>query len=380
MTKVFIYKCDNYNQENIKKVVKQTIASFDVLKNIKSGTRVVIKANLVSAMDPEKSATTHPALLTELTSYLKSKKCEVVIGDSPGGTYTKSVLNHIYKVTKMIETGALLNDDFSVKKAIFNEAKVLKTFDYTGYLDKADIIINFSKLKSHGMMKMSCAVKNLFGTIPGTTKPEYHYRFPNHQDFANMLIDLNEYFKPAINIVDAIVGMDGNGPTMGNPKMIGCVLASENPYALDFICAKIIGLSINDVETVKQSYIRKLFNPDNIILNDDIKKYIISDFNVKKGYNSIAFGQNGKGIINKIIAVGGNRIFANKPMCKVKKCISCGKCASICPAKAITMVNKKPVIDRNKCIKCYCCQEFCPVGAMYVKTSTFYKIISRKNE
>lgn len=375
MGKVFIYKCDNYDEDNVKEVIEKTISSFSVLKSIKKGTKVVIKANLVSAMGPEKSATIHPVLIKYITSYLQKKGCVVTVGDSPGGVYTKAYLNHVYNVTKMTETGALLNDDFSVKKGVFDKAKVLKTFDYTGYLDNADLIINFCKLKSHGMMKMSCAVKNLFGTIPGTTKPEYHYRFPNHVDFANMLIDLNEYFKPAVNIVDAVIGMDGNGPTMGNPKKIGCILAAENPYELDYICAKIINLGIEDVETINQSFQRGLFNPDKITLNDQIDKYLIKDFDIKEGRNSIAFGQNGKGLINKIIAIGGNKIFTNKPFCKTKKCIGCAKCSNICPAHAITMVNKKPVIDRSKCIKCYCCQEFCPVGAMVVKTSAFAKII-----
>ena len=380
MGKVYIYKCENYDEINAKKAIEQTIASFDVLKNIKKGSNVVIKANLVSAMDPEKSATVHPVLLKELTTYLKSKGCTVTIGDSPGGIYTKTFLNHVYNVTKMNETGAELNDDFSVKKAIFKEAKVLKTFDYTGYLDKADIIINFCKLKSHGMMKMSCAVKNLFGTIPGTMKPEYHYRFPNHDDFANMLIDLNEYFKPVVNIVDAVIGMDGNGPTMGNPKKVGCILSSENPYELDYICAKIINLNMDDVQTIKESFKRNLFNPEKIELNDKLDNFLVKDFEVKKGQNSIAFGQNENGLINKIISIGGNRIFTNKPYCKTKKCIGCAKCSNICPAKAITMVNGKPLIDRNKCIKCYCCQEFCPVGAMIVKTSFLVKLLNKKQK
>ena len=377
MGKVYIYKCNDYDH-NLKKVMKECLSSFSVLENIKPGKRVVIKANLVSAMPPEKSATVHPFLIKELVSFLKNKGCEVVIGDSPGGVYTKGHLTHVYKITKMCETGANLNDDFSIKNGVFNEAKVLKTFKYTGYLDNADMIINVCKLKSHAMMKMSCAVKNMFGTIPGTVKPEYHYRFPNHSDFANMLIDLNEYFKPVVNIVDAIMGMDGNGPTMGNPKKICCILAAENPYELDYICAKLIGLDIKDVETVKQSQIRKILNPVNIELNDNIDKYIINDFEVKKGRSSIAFKQNETGFINKIISIGADRIFANKPKCHNKRCISCGKCAAICPAHAITMVKGKPVIDRNKCIKCYCCQEFCPAGAMQVKTSLFAKIINKK--
>lgn len=377
MDKVFIYKCDDYEDKNIKDAINNIVSSFDLLKKIKN-KKVVIKANLVSAMEPDKGATTHPKLLKELTSYLLSKGCEVIIGDSPGGVYTKPYLNHVYKITKMTETGAKLNDNFNTKKTYYEDAKILKTFEYTSYLDEADVIIDFCKLKTHGMMQMSCAVKNMFGSIPGTMKPEYHYRFPNHKDFANMLIDIYEYFKPSIAIVDAIIGMEGNGPTMGDARKIGAILASENAYALDYICAKLIGLDPIKVETINQSIERKLFDKNNIEINDDINNYLISDFNTNIGQNTITFFDNKKGPLSKLIAKGSNTIFANKPNPIKRKCVGCKKCEQICPVKAIEMVNNKPKIDRNKCIKCYCCQEFCPFGAMVVKTSPVMKLLHKK--
>ena len=72
----------------------------------------------------------------------------------------------------------------TVKDAEFPDAVSIKNFIYTGWLDECDAIINISKLKTHAMMGMSCAVKNMFGTIPGTTKPEYHMRFPEEMAFA----------------------------------------------------------------------------------------------------------------------------------------------------------------------------------------------------
>jgi len=377
-SEVYLVKCNSYDEDISSKAMNELISSFDVLKKIKKNTKVVIKANLVSAMGPEKSATTHPILLKHLVSYLLDKKCDVVIGDSPGGIFTSAFLNHVYKVTKMSETGAKLNNNFKTKKAFFKEAKLLKSFEYTAYLDEADLIIDFCKLKTHGMMGMSAAVKNLFGTIPGTIKTEYHYRFPNHQDFANMLIDINEYFKPAISIVDAVIGMEGNGPTMGSPRPIGLILASENQYALDYVCARIIGLDKNSVETIKQSLERGLFKIDSIKTNISYKDYIINDFELIKGKGTITFFDNKKDPFSKILAKVSNKLFANRPHPIKKKCIGCGKCAEVCPMKAITIKDKKANIDTTKCIKCYCCQEFCPVGAMVVKTSKIMKIINKK--
>ena len=380
MCNVYLYECNSYDDKEINGVIKKLVNSFSILKDIKKGTKVVIKANLVSAMSPEKNATTNPVLLKYLTSYLLSKGCSVIIGDSPGGIYTKGYLSSIYKATKMTETGAALNDNFDVKSTIYNDATVLKTFDYTAYIDDADIRINFSKLKTHGMMGMSCAVKNLFGLIPGTTKPEYHYRFPNPELFANMLIDINEYFKFDINIVDAVYGMEGNGPTMGESRYIGLVLGSTNPYALDYTCAKLINIPTNAVETIVQSEKRKLFDSNNIKYNIDYSSYIVEDYKSVQDLHSLKFYSNKNDIFSKLISLGSNMIFENKPNVIKKKCIGCGKCSNICPAKAITMVDKKPQIDRKKCIKCYCCQEFCPVGAMVVKSSLLYKTINHKKK
>lgn len=374
MSKVFVYKCKDYYEDG-EEVINKIISSFDVLKNIKPYTNVVIKANLVSAFDPDKGATTHYLFIKYLTNYLLSKKCNVTIGDSPGGLYNKNHLDHVYKVTKMNLTNANLNANFSISKAVFNDAKVLKTFEYTSYLAKADIIINFSKLKTHAMMGMSAAVKNMFGVIPGTVKTQYHYRFPKHDSFANMLIDINEYFKCSINIIDAVIGMEGNGPTMGDPKQIGCVLASSNPYELDYVASKIISLNYKLVETIKQSINRKLLNINNVELNDDINKYIIKDFKNNSVLNNIEFYKNDKGFFKKIYSKVSERIFLSKPVCNKKVCKGCEKCANICPQKAIIMKNNKPIIDRNKCIKCYCCQEFCPFGAMKAKKTIISKLL-----
>ena len=222
------------------------------------------------------------------------------------------------------------------------------------------------------MMKMSASVKNLYGTIPGLTKSEYHYRFPNHDDFANMLIDINEYFKFDLNIVDAVIGMDGNGPTMGNPKKIGAIIASTNPYALDYICAKVINLNPNSVNTIVQSEKRGLFNHNEITLNEDINKFSTKDFDLIENAIDIKFYNHS--IVGSAVA----KIFENKPYCYKGKCIKCQKCKNICPKKAISMEDGFPVIDRSKCIKCYCCQEFCPVGAMRVKTNIMNKILNRR--
>ncbi|WP_024865061.1 DUF362 domain-containing protein [Butyrivibrio sp. FCS014] len=387
---VALVKCDTYREDDIRKALDESLSLCDGLSFVKPGMKVAIKVNLVSAMDPEKAATTHPALLKRLCELLTERGAQVTLGDSPGGLFTPAFVGNVYRacgLNDLVRDGVSLNQNFSVKNGEFPEAVSLKSFSYTGWLDDADVIINFSKLKTHAMMGMSCAVKNMFGTVPGTTKPEYHMRFPEEKAFANVMVDLNEYFKPVLYVVDAIDGMEGNGPTAGEKRHIGCILASKRPYALDLVCGHLIGMGIKDVQTLLVAKERGL-GPENIseveILGDlkpeDAK---IPDFKRATIHQSITF--EGGGVFNTIKSWGVKIAFNTKPLVKRDECIGCKKCFETCPAKAITMVpapNKTgkngqiPQIDRSKCIKCFCCQEFCPVGAMKVHYNPIGKLVN----
>ncbi|MBQ2704774.1 MAG: DUF362 domain-containing protein [Clostridia bacterium] len=380
MYQVSAVGCDSYDEKEVYSALSEALEVIGGLDNIKQGTKVAIKANLVTFMKPERAATTHPVMLCALVKMLKEKGAEVVIGDSPGGLYTSAFVGRVYSATGMneaVKIGASLNDDYSQEEAIFEDAKVAKRFTYTAFLDKADVIINFCKLKSHGMIGMSAAVKNMFGTIPGTIKPEYHFKYPDQSDFANMLVDLNEYFKPCLSIVDGVIGMEGNGPTQGSPRKIGVVLASKSPYLIDRVCAHIIGMKADEVPTVKASVERGLCPErlDDISIFGDVEKFVLPDFDVIKVSQSLQFY--GNSAFGKLKGKLFEACLSSKPVLKASQCVGCNECGKICPAKAITMVKGKAKIDRKKCIKCFCCQEFCPKGAMKVGRTFIAKLLNK---
>lgn len=379
-TDIAIVRCKDYSNECVSNSFNQLLPLVGGLDWVTPGMKIVIKVNLVAPMKPDSAGTTHPALLRELVKRLCDKGAEVIVGDSPGGIYTGAFLNKIYSTTGMtdiLKDGGKLNQNFEQKKAFFENGKVLKEFEYTSFLDDADVIINFCKLKTHGMMGMSAATKNLFGTIPGTLKPEYHFKYPNHFDFADMLIDLNEYFKPTLCIVDAVVGMEGNGPTAGKPRHIGTILASTNPYKLDLACAKIIGLTKDDVTTLEASFKRNLIpkTAEELSCNDNLNNYVIDNYDNITVRKSLWF-EDKSTLTGKIIT----KLLQSKPVLNKKGCIGCKKCYEICPAKAIIMKNNKPTIDRKKCISCFCCQEFCPKGAMKVKRPIMAKLLNNSKK
>ena len=281
---VFLEPCETYEEALIKEKIESLLIKNHLLDFVKPGLKIGLKVNLVSAMKPEKEATTNPILVKVLSEILVNMGAIVTIGDSPGGMFTSQALKNNYQVTRMEESclvGARLNDNFD-SKIIDVNGVVLKKMDITSWILEQDAVINMCKLKSHGMMGLSCSVKNLFGLVPGLLKPEYHYRYPKHEDFAGMLIDINEYIKCKLNIVDAVMCMEGNGPTMGHPRYMGLLIASISPYPIDLIACKLIDIDYNIVPTVMESIKRGFISTDvnDIKTNIDYDKYnnIVNQF------------------------------------------------------------------------------------------------------
>lgn len=372
MTEVRLRACPDYEMDHCRAAV---LAACGDLSWVRPGMKIGIKANLVAAAAPEKAATTHPALLTALTELLTERGAVVVIGDSPGGLYTPAFLQHIYKVCGLDQIpGAVLNTDCAVAQARFPQGAVLHQFTYTAWLDGCDALINFAKLKTHGMMALTAAVKNFFGAIPGAMKPEYHFRFPNAEDFAAMLTDLQWYFKPRLHLVDGVTAMEGNGPTAGTPRHLGVVLGSEDPFALDEVCAALIGLDPADVPT--QEAARRLGRvPEFAVTGGAAADYCLPDFRVPPR-GSTLFRTVLPGKAGVLFGRLAQAALAPRPTLTPSKCIGCGKCAAICPAKAITLVHKKPKFRRKVCIGCFCCQEFCPAGALAAQRTRLARLLS----
>ena len=382
MAEVSVVACSDYTKENIDIALAESLSAIGALDMIKEGMKVGIKVNLVSGAKPEKAVTTHPEMVCSLVRMLSEKGAEVIVGDSPGGLYNAAYVGGIYSLSgmKAVEkSGARLNRDFSEKETKYDDAAVLKSFKYTAWLDSVDVIINFAKLKTHGMMGMSSAAKNMFGAIPGTVKPEYHFRFPDYDKFADMIVDLDEYFKPVLNIVDAVTGMEGNGPTAGTPRHIGCIIASKNPHKADMVCAEILGIEHDKLPILRSAKRRGLCpeSIDDLDIYGNYKEFYIPDYDNIAHAASIVFEKGQPNIVGKTMSALIRFSIKSKPKLKKSECVGCRVCENICPAKAIVMKKNKAYIRRKDCIACFCCQEFCPKGAMKSKRPFIAKILGR---
>ena len=375
--KVAVVPCPDYGSETVKAALAAAVEAAGGLGWVRPGMRIAVKTNLVARMKPETAAVTHPALVAELCRMLVSLGADVVVGDSPGGPFNAAWVNGVYTgsgIRAVEAAGAHLNADFETREVDYPAARTAKRLPLTSWLLEADAVIDFAKLKTHAMAGMTCAVKNFFGAIPGTRKPEFHYSYPRTADFCSMLVDLSEFFAPRLTLVDAVDCMEGNGPTQGRPRHMGALIASPSPWAADLLCAHLIGFEPQEVPTVAASIERGLCPAswEELDIAGDIAPFCAPDFEKMPLDGDITF-ENKPRLIRAFLERG----FAARPQVDRAKCVGCGKCREVCPAGAAQLKGKKARIDRSKCIRCFCCQEFCPRGAITSRRPAIAKIASK---
>lgn len=382
---VALNTCSDYDLENVRSVIKTQLASIITDCAFFKNKKVVIKPNLLMKATPNEAVTTHPIVMQAAIEVIKTYEPEsIVIAESPGGPYSAATLKTVYKSTGMTDvsekTGVPLNYDTTFETLSFPDGKSTKSFDIITPIANADVIVNICKLKTHSLTTMSASVKNLFGTVPGIHKFEMHTRFKEPATFEPMIAELCAFHAsraPILSIVDAIIGMEGNGPSGGDTRRFGWLLSSLNPFNLDTACSALIGLDgqVGIIEYGKaHSFCVKSPSELNMI-GEKITDHAVTNIKLPDTKSLI--------ILKKLPTMFGglaNKLLEPRPVINKSKCIGCGECKRSCPASTIVMKQKnngKKVahIESKACIKCFCCQELCPIRAVKIKKNPVFRIL-----
>lgn len=368
---VALKACPDYSREAVQAAVDEIFSLCGGVERIVSpGQRVLIKLNLLMKRRPEQATTTHPEVARAIVCAVQRAGGIPVLADSPGGPYTRGMIAGVYEACGMNavarETGCALNDDFSTTTRYDEAGHVAKHLDLLGVLDHVDLVITVGKLKTHGLTTMTGCVKNLFGLVPGTTKVEYHARYPQVGLFSDMLVDLCESVKPCFAVIDAVVGMEGEGPSGGRPRTVGALIGSRNAHAADAVAAQLIGLQPEQVTTLEAAMRRQLL-PAYRIAGDDLEPLVLRDFDIPMRMKR----SNWVNWVNRL-----PQALRPRPVFTHRRCDGCGTCVRACPAGAIAMdKRRRPQVDVKRCIRCYCCQELCPKTDVEVRRNPLFSVL-----
>ena len=378
--------CSTYDEREVDAAVVQAIDNLGGISSFVSpGMTVLLKPNLLTGADPIKAVTTHPSVVGSVARILTAHGCRVVIGDSPGaGTrYTPQSLKRAYErsgyAPLLAIPGVTLNKDVTHTTVSSPDGRVVKRFLVIKPAVEADAIISLSKPKTHLLTTYTGAVKNLFGVVPGHEKALFHSRFPEAENFSRMLIDLHGAVIPVLHLMDAVVGMEGNGPLSGTPAPVGLILASRNPHALDSVACRIIGIPRDTVPTQQAAEERGLIDGEPGIVGDDPASLTIPPFQLPDTARPAGFLMK---LSRKVLArfQRGSRFLLSYPLVVPSACIGCGACVRICPAQAASLHEGQAEIDLSLCIRCYCCHESCEAAAILLRQGLLSRLILDKRQ
>ncbi|HDS44921.1 MAG TPA: DUF362 domain-containing protein [Methanomicrobia archaeon] len=378
---VFVVRCPDYEQ--VEDRMADLLAMMGGMREfVAAGEKIVLKPNLLLPAEPQKAVTTHPAVVAAVAQRVNREGAYPVIADSsgPGYPYTARVLGWFYRACGLERiantTGFELNYDTQYRAVSYLQGTLIKRFEViTPVLDAAGLV-NLCKLKTHAFMHMTGAVKNLFGVVPGLTKPGYHAKLNDKTRFAAMLLDLAEYIAPRLSIMDAVVGLEGDGPgTRGRPRHVGLLIGARNPLALDVVASEIIGLERTHNPVVMEAERRGLV-PTRLAEVELIGAQK-TDLRVP-GYKLPATVAEGMGlgrwdVFRPLLRSGATL----KPRVIKENCTACGACRDSCPAGAITITSDHARIDDDTCIRCYCCHELCPESAITLHHRLLYRMVAK---
>ncbi len=380
MPDVSLIQCDTYQPEALKDTILQSLSNigFDLTRF--NNARVVVKPNLLMPAKEEKAIITHAEFFRAVVRIVKENNGTPVLVESPAIHSLKRVIKKTDYARVVEEEAIEIADPMQTRTLSYDAAKKFRYIDISEAYFDADIILNLPKFKTHGITYVTGAVKLLFGAIPGVEKSKMHMRAPDHEDFAEFLLDLYGAMTfgmkpsvPIVHIMDAICVQEGEGPgPAGKARWLNAVLAGDNGIAVDYVATMIAGLDIDKALTVVNGFRRDygISSAKEIkVIGESIKNLQVSDFEPATG--STIFSNMFRWPFNTPTF---KNLFLDRPVPAEDKCTLCYQCKKICASGAITASSGKkdiPNYDYKKCIRCYCCLEICPEAAITKQKGRF---------
>ena len=246
-------------QQDIAGVITRGVDELGILPAELKGKRVLLKPNLVETALGAPHINTHPLVLRgAIEAFLRLGAASVMVAEGPGhrrdtlAVYEESGLAAVLTEDRIPFHDLNYISGYDLPNA--GRQSSMRTLTFPALFKEVDWIVSVAKMKTHHWAGATLSMKNLFGVMPGI-----YYGWPKNVLHAagiqNSILDINATLKPHFAIVDGIVGMEGDGPIMGDPKRVGVLVMGRNLPAVDATCCRIMG-----IDPYKVSYLERADN------------------------------------------------------------------------------------------------------------------------
>jgi prephenate dehydratase len=218
------------------------------------GLRVLVKPNIGRVAAPGSGIVAHRDVVAAAIDALKEAGAEIAVGDSPitgvrmSEAFEASGIGQVAR-----ERGCTLidmDDKEPVELSIEHGTAIHSLTVCADALDY-DVVVSVPVMKMHMHTGVSLAVKNMKGCLWGKSKVDLHMlpRIPycGDKSLDVAIADMASVLRPHLSIIDGTVGMEGLGPSAGDPKPLGVVVVSVDPFAADSVACHLMGVRPENV-------------------------------------------------------------------------------------------------------------------------------------
>ena len=376
---VALVRCETYELAEVESALGRGVELLGGLDRfVRPGEHILLKPNVLAGEDPEKAVTTHPAVLEACTRLFRSAGAAVSFGDSPCAEGPEQGAERAGIYEAGLRAGATFAD-FSDGRRMDNVGGgVSNGFSIAQPVHDCDGLVNLPKMKPHQLTRITGAVKNLFGCVPGRRKALYHVQHRDPFDFSRLLVEIAITVRPRLHVMDGVVAMEGNGPRGGDPRPMNVLILSQDPVAVDATFCRLVAMDPTIVPTnsLGQSMGLGNLDLDRIeYVGHDLEGLKAADFEIvrKPVYRNASYAH-----FNLV-----KNLVLPKPVIDETNCVRCGRCVEACPVpgKALSFPDgdgrtAAPEYDYEACIRCYCCHETCPHRAIDKRTPLLGRLLN----
>jgi uncharacterized protein (DUF362 family)/ferredoxin len=351
--------------DTCREAVDRAFATFPI--DIR-GKRVALKMNALKVGDPDRDAyVTNYKLVKAVIEKLETlHPAQILAGDSVGTEFYGDS-EYVFEQTRLKEVADPYYRNFNKNLAVVQlkipfERKVAVLRDVL----EADVYISMPKMKTHGLAMISGSVKNNFGLLAGAQKAWYHYYSVKPETFAQILIEMLRLRPPDLVIMDAILAMEGYGPSSPETRWVNKVLVATDAVALDTVMAKIVGFSVDEVPYLHLAKQFALGETDLGVIEISGEAKTIEAYHRPTPSQSSFRYKAGVGGGTTSLEFFRQRV-AYRPAIYPQNCRhsqGCDLCIDACPSGALSKGEQIPILESSQCMLCSACKEVCEASGL----------------